>query len=237
MIVMATMNEVVGELSAEPTPILLLDTCDFLDVVRGISTGGLHQVDSFRRMNDTLDLEPKRFRLLITYLVVHEWGQNRAEVEGEAKKFLAETHDRARRFTQARYLVDKTRLSVQQDVFDPSLVQDLGELARTLMDRATVVEKDDPCVALALERVMAQRRPSHKNEIKDSIHWEHYLELSRQLGAAGHTEPRIFVSANSADFWAKRDVPTINPDLEAEARAAGLQFFGRLDEALRSLGI
>jgi hypothetical protein len=32
-------------------------------------------------------------------------------------------------------------------------------------------------------------------------------------------------------------MPVIHPDLEAEAHAAGLRFFGRLDEALRSLGI
>jgi hypothetical protein len=234
---MGTMNEIVGKLSANPTPILLLDTCDFLDVIRGISTGNLIQVDSFRRMNDALDGNPKRFQLLITYLVLHEWRQNQAEVEREVENFLNATKVRVQRFIQARYLVDKTRLSVQQDVFDLHLVRDLVGLAKALIDRATIVEKDDSCVADAIERVMVRKRPSQKNQIKDSIHWEHYLKLSGQLNAVGYAQPRIFVSANKVDFWASGDKPTIHPDLEVEAQAVGLQFFGRLDEALRSLGI
>ena len=43
----------------------------------------------------------------------------------------------------------------------------------------------------AIDRVKQKRRPSHKKEIKDSIHLEHYLEISRQLHAAGYTQPAL----------------------------------------------
>ena len=84
---------------------------------------------------------------------------------------------------------------------------------------------------------MERRRPSHKNEIKDSIHWEHYLEFSRRLESLpGTLHDRLFVSANKADFWANRETPVLHPDLETEALEASLQFFGRLDHALRFAG-
>jgi PIN domain len=238
----ATIEELVRELSIGQVPMICLDTCDFLDVVRGVP-GNLHQVRSFSRMLSALDLDKNRFRLLITYLTKHEWGQNRAEVERSTNKFLVETFDSVRKIADARSLVGLPA-SIDPGLFDAKLVRELvGELvglAQSVMDFATVLEKDASCVALALERVMTHLRPSHKNEIKDSIHWEHYLELSRQLKAASHTQPRIFVSANKEDFWHKVDKiyhPTINHELKVETDAAGLQFLGKLDDALGVLGI
>ena len=110
-------------------------------------------------------------------------------------------------------------------------------LAEGLMNQAVILEKDVFCVDRALSRVMDKRRPSHKKEIKDSIHWEHYLELSRRLGESGHAHPRIFVSANKADFWFDKDNSSLHPDLKDEADASGLQSFGKLDDALRVLGM
>jgi PIN domain len=234
---MATIKEAVGALSADKVPVLCLDTCDFLDVVRELAEGNLFHVGSFRRILTTLDLAPGRLGLVVTYLVRHEWERNKIQVGLELEKFLDDAATSALRIAEARKLGNLPALFADPGLFDSTLVQKLVELAEDVMNHAVILEKDDSCVALALDRVMDGRWPSHRNEIKDSIHWEHYLELSRQLGAAGHAQARIFVSANKADFWANRDSPAIHPDLEAEARAAGLRFFGRLDEALRSLGI
>src|SRR5262249_31998108 len=87
-------------------------------------------------------------------------------------------------------------------------------------------------------RVKLKKRPSHKKEIKDSIHLEHYLELARQLRDSGYAQPTIFVSTNSSDFWQDKNTPSqAHPHLRAELTAANLRFFGRLDFALRLLGL
>ena len=69
----------------------------------------------------------------------------------------------------------------------PDVVRGLVALALGVLDQAMILEKDESCVERALGRVMDRKRPSHKNYIKDSIHWEHYLELSRRLVAADHS--------------------------------------------------
>ena len=72
---------------------------------------------------------------------------------------------------------------------------------------------------------MDRRRPSHKGQIKDSIHLEHYLEFSRQLRQARFSEPIIFVSGSKADVW---DGPRqLHRNLKDEFDTAGLQCFGR----------
>ena len=102
------------------------------------------------------------------------------------------------------------------------------------MGRAVTLERDGPCTERALSRVMDRRRPSHKGEIKDSIHLEHYLEFSRRLSQAHFSEPILFVSANKADFW---DGPPLHAELKGEFDTSGLQFFGKLEAALGRLGI
>ena len=83
-----------------------------------------------------------------------------------------------------------------------------------------------------------KQRPSHRKEIKDSIHLEHYLELSRQLHGPGYAHPTIFVSSNSSDFWADKNTPSQpHVDLRADLTSANLTFYGRLDLALRHLGM
>jgi len=235
---MKSIGDAVNGLIESQVPVLCLDTCDFADVVRGIAEGNLFHAQSFLQMRDILDLDTRRFQPLITYLVRHEWDQNRPGIRRVVEQFLVQTANSILKVADARRIGGLPVSPMDLGLFDASLAQNLVELAEDVMDRAVVLERDDSCVARALERVMSQQRPSHKNQIKDSIHWEHYLELSRRLMAAGHSRDlRVFVSANKADFWANRDTPQIHPDLEAEAQAAGLRFFGRLDEALRELGL
>jgi hypothetical protein len=79
-------------------------------------------------------------------------------------------------------------------------------------------------------------RPSHAGMVKDAIHLEHYLELSRRLHTAGYPR-RVFVSANKADFWEAKNKSGVHPDLAPQLAAVGLEFYGVLESALGSLGI
>ena len=238
-----TLPDAVAELAAVNLPVLCLDTCDFIDVVRGVAEGSLDQIQLFRKIQENLAVGPRPIRVVVTYLVRHEWVQNKDAAVKKVDGFLQDLSKTIERVVQARRLARLSELKRDRIADEPALSRSLLELAENILDHSIVLEKDATCVNKALERVMAHRRPSHKNEIKDSINWEHYLELSTRLINSGHDEDRIFVSANRKDFWTdvegkeKEKRPTIHRDLEAEANAAGLQFFGRLDEALRVLGV
>ena len=100
------------------------------------------------------------------------------------------------------------------------------------MAQSCVLDRDPPCVQRALDRVLAKRRPGHDGKIKDAIHLEHYLELSRLLHAGGFPERRVFVSGNRADFW-DGPLPRIHPSIAADLAGMGLEFFGDLRSAVR----
>ena len=230
-----TIAEAATILIANPKPILCLDTCDFLDVVRGFEEDGNDQSAMVHRLVDPLISDEKKFQPVITYLVRHEWGQNVEAVRKRASAHLRETDRRIGRVLNSCGHVEIAAAGRSDDFASLPLVQGLVELAERLMDRAMVLERDDTCIERALARVMDRRRPSHQGGIKDSIHLEHYLEFSRQLSQARFSEPQLFVSGNKADFW--EGPPRIHRDLEIELQAVGLQFFGKLNAALGRLGI
>lgn len=237
----ASIAHLVADLSANPRPVLCLDTCDFLDVVRQFAEAdkeaNLYAAQAFRRALDALTSDPGRFQVVVTYLVVHEWSQNLDEARTKVDSHLVETARRVDRIAEACSLGRVSNPPAILSMSKLNLATALAALAEDLLNRSIVLGKDAACIERALDRVMDRRRPSHKREIKDSIHWEHYLELSRRLALAGHAEGRFFVSGNKADFWVNPGRPALHPDLEREADAAGLRFFGRLDLALRELGV
>lgn len=104
------------------------------------------------------------------------------------------------------------------------------------MAHACVLDRDAPCIQRALDRVFTKRRPSHDGHVKDSIHLEHYLELSRLLHVGGFAERRVFVSGNRSDFW-NGPLPHIHTSLAPDLAAVALEFFGDLRAAVGSLRI
>lgn len=225
-----------AEILSKPGPVLCLDTCDFLDVLRGLRNKSQATCRAFVRLRDKLNLNPGRLRVVTTYLVRHEWNQNLNAVRAETLNSFEEISERLALVDEARSLIGLKPL-YSSDLDKVKTLDGLVRLAQEVIDQAAVLEQDQASVDLALGRVMARRRPSHKNQIKDSIHLEHYLALARQLRASGFGEPCLFVSGNKADFWAEGGVPRVHPNLEADLQAAGLTFYARLEDAVRRLGI
>jgi hypothetical protein len=188
-----------------------------------------------RRLLKSLNAESDRIHPVITFLVRHEWRQNVEASHTRASAHLLETDQRVRRVLDCCEHAEIAGDRPNANFSDLPLVQGLVDLAELLMGRAFVLEKDAICIDRALSRVIDRRRPSHKGEIKDSIHLEHYLELSRQLREAGFSEPILFVSANKIDFW--DGGPQLHRELKADFDDAGLQFFGKLEAALGRLRI
>ena len=119
-----------------------------------------------------------------------------------------------------------------------TLVDDLAGRSSDLLNQSTQLDLEDAIIDRALQRVMNKHRPSHDGHIKDSINFEHYLELARQLRAGGFAERILFVSKNRKDFW-EGDTGRIHPFLEPQISdpAVGITFFGNLTAALGFLRI
>lgn len=238
---MPPLADVVGRLVAAPKPVLCLDACDILEVVqcldweRATAARNTTCVTSARRLLTTLAADPDKALVVITELVAIEWHQNIDEIRDKAILFLSQVDGIVRRTYQAAAPAGTT-LPAFADLSASNLVGDLMALSAALLNLATRIDLDPARIELAVRRVMDRRRPSHDGHLKDSIHFEHYLELARRLRAAGFVEECVFVSRNRKDFW-DGPRPSIHPDLDPEINdpAVRIRFFGSIEAAIGHL--
>jgi len=222
---MKSIGDAATELTAVQRPVLCLDTCVLLDVVRAAHRAQLDLMDVVHRLSQTIATTPDRLQVVVTSLVLREWAQGVEEVQQEASRWLAATDERISDIHRAWERIGKPLANAAPVYGGAGLVEELTDLAKALINAAMVLKEDGDCVARAVHRVKWKKRPSHKREIKDSIHLEHYLRLSHALQIGGHARPRVLVSTNSSDFWENANTPArAHPDLIPDLASAGLAF-------------
>jgi hypothetical protein len=235
---MAALNAVSAQLAALPRPVLCLDTCDLLDIIQCLAEGAVARLEAVVRLLRELSSNPTRVQLVVSFLVPVEWGQNLPAVVEEGARYLRKVDEQVREVHAAWGHLGSPLPHPPPAYSGPQVTDRLQRLAELLLNHAVVLDRDDGSVERATNRVIHKRRPSHKGAVKDSIHLEHYLELTRQLRQVGFTEPCVFVSANKADFWEDRARANLHPELVADlGPPLNLEFFGGLGAALGRLGI
>jgi hypothetical protein len=233
---MPPLATVAADLLGRPLPVLCLDTCKLLMAVQCLPQRVAPHVEALYLIRESLESDPVGVWVVLTDLVLHEWGQNIVEVQQKAGQFLVRTDEDSLLIHDVWEHLGTPLGSSPSAHATTTLVNDLTALAQEVMARAVVLDSDPVCVQRALDRVLAKRRPSHDGQIKDSIHLEHHLELSRLLHGGGYAQRRVFVSGNRADFW-NGSSPHIHPSIAPDLAAVGLEFFGDLRSAVGSLRI
>ncbi len=224
-------------LQASPQPVLCLDTCELLGAVQCVPQRYVLQVEALSRILASLVSKPDCVLLVVTDLVLHEWGQNITGVQSKAERFLAQVDNDSGVVHDAWTHLGRPLATTASAHSSSALIPELTTLAQGLINLVCVLDREAVCVDRALGRVLAKARPSQDGRIKDSIHLEHYLELSRQLHNAGYSQRRVFVSGNTSDFCENSAPSRIHSTLEPELAAVGLEFFKDLRSAVGSLGI
>ncbi|WP_435017788.1 PIN domain-containing protein [Tundrisphaera sp. TA3] len=236
-----TMDQVVELLGGSSVPVLCLDTCVLMDFVR-VDDRQSRDLTWARALRNHVNGDSNVVRLVLTYLVKVEWAQNRDKlIEGNKAALASLRRSMQILFEDGQHRGQEFDRQGVDGLFD-GVSENLVQVVDQLLDRAIVVDRDDSSATRALNRVEQKKRPSHDGSIKDSIHWEHYLELSRRLRADGSRQRVMFVSSDKAAFWRSSALKTatdtmLHADLLQEAGDVELEFHGEPGAAMGKLGI
>lgn len=225
---MKAIAQAVADLTANPRPVLFLDTCTLLDVVRAPLRNLIPTVRAgleLRTLAGTGTVQ-----LFVQDIVPREWADNlpSARKDGETgiQAFTA-TWELAHEFGQP---------APPLPALPPgTLIDELEKLSKDLLDAAEVIERDHHGMSAAIDRVAAKLKPSSaKGPVKDCHILCHALRLSDLLRAGGYTRWRVLVSSNRSDFAAPL-ASVFHPDIVPEANAAGLRYAVSLEAAVADL--
>ncbi len=237
---MTTIADVVARVIAQPTPVIIIDTCNFLDLFRheaGSNKPPRVPVPEIREAVNLLRLlvaRPDSVHLIVPELVPGEYHEH-------ADRIQTEFEDRLELRDKYELWLDQTANLIgvpnrrSQNGHLAGFAAILRGLADNLLNQALVLGRDQRSLDQAIARLIAKRRPSHHNEIKDSMNLEQSLELCSQLRRGGFADATVFISANTKDYAAAPTGPTLHAELRADFAAVSLEYFPHLRSALGNL--
>lgn len=234
---MSFSSQEVSRLVGLGSPVLCVDTCTVLDVVRDITRETVTTSD----VNAGLTLlsmaeAGSGLIVLMAEQVTLEIASNVASVEQEAQaalqKFLA----------QAQRIHDvATAFGAQGSLQVYHLDGHVGR-AKPVLDRwkqvSQVVPHNDGVASRAFRRVNEPRTPARrgKESMKDCAIVEAYIEAASQLRAAGLIAPIVFASSNTKEYFAP-NTRHLQSDIAGDLAAVGVEYAPNFGAAKHSLGL
>ena len=234
---MSLSSQEVSHLVGVGLPVLCVDTCTVLDVVRDITretvtTGDVNAGFALLSMAE----EGSDLIVLMAEQVTLEIASNVASVEQEAQaalqKFLA----------QAQRIHDVAMAFGAQGNFQVRHLDGHVGRAQPVLDRwkqvALLVPHNDGVASRAFRRVNEPRTPARrgKESMKDCVIVEAYIEVASQLRAAGMTAPIVFASSNTKEYFAP-NTRHLQGDIAQDLGAVGIEFAPNFSAAKHNLGL
>lgn len=206
-----SLADAAADLLANPRPLLFVDTCDVVNLLQVLATVAVNELRAVNRLLSALGANPQRCQLAATYVTAIEYLQ-----KTDAANPVYQKDSQIKRLPPDEMTLQLTEIDAQirrihlvrQELGVPlpapiiysnlDLVSDLRVTAGMLLDCCWELGRDQHCVDAAITRVFAKMRPSHKREVKDSIHFEHCLELANRLRQNGFAESILFCKRKQA---------------------------------------
>lgn len=218
-------------------PILCLDTCAILDILRDPTRRDVHIHEQEASLSLLQATESgSNLEALIADQVSTEFQDNVQKVEEEVEDGLSKLRDQIDK-------IDKlTTVHGSPGQVNTNHWKDYAMRCRNVAERwlkaSTPVPQSDQIVVNAFQRVIQARSPAQKGKdsMKDCVILETYLEYIRRLRNDGLTAAVVFVSSNTKDY-AETNGAVVRNDLEKEFNSLGLEYAPNMAAAKHLLGL
>jgi hypothetical protein len=232
---MPSIADTATRVAAAGVPVLFLDTCSILDVIRAPVRGLAGCVEAASELLAMATAATPACSLVVGSFVPSEWNGHAQPVLDTLTAHLDRMDQQANHFHGLCGHLG-IALGFGQPQYSPSgLANCLHDLSRRLLSAAIVLDAHPDTMSRAYARVaVTQRRPCRKGgELKDCTIFEECLEVCRLVRTTPFTRKLIFCSSNTDDYCAPGVTP--HPDIAADCGAVGLLFTTNLPWAVSEL--
>lgn len=191
-------------MSEQPSEILYLDTCVFLDIIRSPVRDSIDS-DSAKFAQSLLgrsSSSPRRLWLVTSATVEVEWHDNIDGVFQEVEREILKLESRRRHFLSAASAATQSQYQHGQIESALDLVKKLKLVSESLLNTCLIVAPEDKHILGAMNRVKQYLPPAKrgKAEPKDCEIYELFLGLCRELRSLGVTNGFVFSSSNTKEY-------------------------------------
>lgn len=225
---MTLIADIIHDITANPAPVLFLDTCILLDVVRAPLRSKPDEVRFAQLFLTSVQKNPKTIHLLVPSPVQPEWDTHILERVNECTTAVNACNAVA---AICGHLALPEVAALPAGVLKMRAL--LRQLSTDLLAACVTIGNDGLALARAVDRIIAYRHPvkqPHSKGAKDSVILEHAVETTAQLRNAGFAEICIFVSSNTGDF-ANPGSTNLHAQLAASFNPVNLRYAVSLADA------
>lgn len=203
-------------ISGEPSAMLYLDTCVFLDIIRSAVRENINS--SSAKFAQSLIAKstsnPRSIWLVTSATVEKEWHENVAGVLEEAEREILKLESKRRHFLSAANAATNIQYQHGQVEKALDLANKLKLVAESLLRACTIVNPEDKHLLGAMKRMMQYFPPAKrgKAEPKDCEIYELFLDLCQDLRALGVKSDFVFSSSNTKEYG-KDNSGGVQPEL------------------------
>jgi hypothetical protein len=232
---MPSITDAANHVLAAGVPVLFLDTCSILDVIRAPARNLANCVEAATELLALATVSPAQCSLIVGSFVPTEWSDHEQEVLDLLNGHLQRMEDQARHFHGLCTHLGIPLAFGQPQYGASGLVPRLHDLSRQILRASIALDSHDDTMSRAYNRVaITRRRPCRRGgELKDCTIFEECLEVCRQLHGGGFTRKMVFCSSNTDDYCAPGVTP--HPDVANDCGAVGLVFTTSLPWAVHEL--
>jgi hypothetical protein len=224
---MTLIAEVVNLVTSSSAPVLFLDSCILLDIVRAPLRNKPSEIHFARLFLTTSQKTPKAIHLLVASPTQREWDDHIGETESDCEIAVNSCNAVA---SICRHMALPPVSFLPAEVLTLSRL--LRNLSADLLAASLSMDHDAAALRRAVDRIIASTHPAKPGGkgAKDSVILEHAVEATTQLRNARFTGTCLFVSSNTKDF-ANPGSTNLHSQLAATFNAVNLEYAVSLKHA------
>ncbi len=232
---MPSFGDAAAAARAAGAPVLFLDTCVILDVIRAPARAIMGCVEAATRLLAMASATPAECTLVVASFVPGEWASHDQSVLADLTAHFDRMQGHASHF---HGLCGHLGLSAGFGLpayAASGLAARVHALSRDVLNAAIVLDRHNDTMTRAYDRVAVTKRRPCKNggELKDCTIFEECLEVCRLLKAGGFARRTVFCTSNINDYCDPGVTP--HPEVAADCASVGLIFTTSLPWALKEV--
>jgi hypothetical protein len=225
----------VSAIATANIPILFIDTCSLLDIMRDPTRDNLKVNEREAAIQLLKIAETGGVHLALAEQVSLEFAEHDLPIQEEAERNLGKLRDKIERINKLSSVLGAP------GTIDLSHLDDHVPMTRKIVDRwiqkSQIIRTPTDAPMKAFARVNASRAPAvrGKDSSKDCLIFETYLFAAEQIRSAGISEPIVFLSSNTKEYYTNGS--NLKPDIMQDFAPSRIDYAPNMAAAKFSLGL
>ena len=208
-------------------PILLLDTCSILDIIRAPVRDRFHTRDiaAVYTLIGRAVKAPSTVSFVITKQVDREFRQNlKAVVDNTRSEISKASHEFSSILERMQALSSNTSIPNHVDLSSLGHPRIGQQLAQRVIQSSLILDDDNDDIVRAYHRVANAKPPATKakQSVKDCHIIESYLRIADSLRSRGFSHNIVFITSNTKDY--QQSHSHLHPELRSEFDSVRVEY-------------